>query len=289
MVDPSQPDVPPGLVSRIRQRLAKPLPLSPTPLPNRLRVMTYNIHHGANRFGVLNLEAIAHTIEGCSPDVAALQEVDRHWSRRSETMDQPSWFAERLGMQVSYAATLRRPARDPGSPPAEYGLAVLSRRPMATSLDRHYTGWQAEARGLLAVDLKFGDGGPATRARTQTVRVINTHLSVHDRRLRAYEIAQLLAFADDRSDPPTVVAGDFNAVTRSEALRSMREGYRDAWQAGRGSPATAGRRRIDYLWLSYHLRPVQTVVVRSPASDHFAVVSDLSLDQEPAPEGPTST
>jgi endonuclease/exonuclease/phosphatase family metal-dependent hydrolase len=287
MVDPSQPDVSPGLASRIRQRLTQPLPLSPTRLPNRLRIMTYNIHHGANRFGLLNLEAIAQTIQACSPDVAALQEVDRHWSTRSETMDQPSWFAERLGMQVSYAATLRHLGQDPHSPPAEYGLAVLSRRPMATSLDRHYAGWQAEARGLLAVEVPFSDGGHPTQ--TRIVRVINTHLSVHDRRLRTYEIAQLLAFADDRSDPPTVVAGDFNAATRSKALRSMRGSYRDAWQAGRGSPATAGRRRIDYLWLSRHFRPVQTVVVRSPASDHFAVVSDLSLDPEPAPGGSTST
>ena len=48
-----------------------------------MKVLTYNIHHGAGIDGVLDLERIAQVIEQSGADVIGLQEVDNHWSARS--------------------------------------------------------------------------------------------------------------------------------------------------------------------------------------------------------------
>jgi endonuclease/exonuclease/phosphatase family metal-dependent hydrolase len=259
----------------IRRRLSPAEPLRPRSDPSQLRVMTYNTHHGAGADDAFAIERVAATIESCAPDLVALQEVDRHWSERSGSLDQPSWYAGRLGLQVVYAANLVREPTDPRSPPGEYGLALLSRLPMESSGHHLYGGPHAEPRGLQSALITVpppSDAGQAPR----TVRLINTHLSVRDPRRREQEIRELLAYADSERDLPTVVAGDFNALTRARALRAMRTSYRDAWDVGLGSPATVFARRIDYLWMSRHFRPVQTVVIRSRASDHFALVSDLA-------------
>ncbi len=239
--------------------------------PTNVRVLTYNTHHGADRHEVLDTEAIAVTIESCHPDIVALQEVDRNWSDRSALMDQPAWYAERLAMAVHFAPNVVRVDETADGLAGEYGLAILSRTPLSAAAHRLYTRTSAESRGLVASLVSVDSPtGP------QDLRVINTHLSVRDRRLRELEIIELMSYADSEHDLPTVVAGDFNALTRSRALRAMRHSYRDAWEVGLGSPATSGGRRIDYLWTSAQLRPTQTVVVRSPASDHSALVSDLA-------------
>lgn len=261
------------LLRALGRRLARPRPLADHPAAGTFRVMTYNTHHGADRAGVEDIEAVAATIERCRPDVVALQEVDRHWSVRSRELDQAAWYAERLGVTGYYAPSLLRDPAD-GSPEAPgYGLALLSRLPSRAFRHQLYAAGPGEPRGMMEVLVEApGPAGAASR----TVRVVNTHLSVRAPRRREAETAQLVAWADPASDLPTVLGGDFNALARARSLRTVRSSYHDAWDVGLGDPATVPGRRIDYLWLSRHLIPVQTVVVRSPASDHFAVVSDLT-------------
>ena len=43
--------------------------------PLRLRVLSYNIHHGRGSDGKVDLERIAQVIRGAKPDIVALQEV----------------------------------------------------------------------------------------------------------------------------------------------------------------------------------------------------------------------
>ena len=54
---------------------------SPPTSPVRLRVVTYNIHHGEGTDGRIDLERIAALLSGMQPDIVALQEVDRNTSR----------------------------------------------------------------------------------------------------------------------------------------------------------------------------------------------------------------
>ena len=86
--------------------------------------------------GRLDLERIAGEIERGAADVIGLREVDRHWSSRSEFVDQAGWLARRLGVHVAYAANLDLVPLEPGQTRRQYGTAVLSRLPSSGAVTR---------------------------------------------------------------------------------------------------------------------------------------------------------
>jgi endonuclease/exonuclease/phosphatase family metal-dependent hydrolase len=90
-----------------------------------IRVMTYNIESGRGA-----IDGTVAAIRAQSPDIAALQEVDVHWAERSGFADQAAILAERLAMQVRFARIYRTSNGDPGKPPREFGVALLSRFPI---------------------------------------------------------------------------------------------------------------------------------------------------------------
>ena len=122
--------------------------------PARLRVLTYNIHHGEGTDGLIDLSRTAGVITATEPDLVALQEVDQE--------------TERTG-RVNQVAELERLTRLHGAfgkamdfSGGAYGVAVLSRWPVS-SLERH--GLPAtpdrEPRVALTVHVKAGEHGPA--------------------------------------------------------------------------------------------------------------------------------
>ncbi len=80
---------------------AAPAAAAPGHGPDRstdLRVMSFNIHHGADGDDVLDLERTAAVIEASGAEVISLQEVDDAWSSRSDFEDQAARLAELLDM-----------------------------------------------------------------------------------------------------------------------------------------------------------------------------------------------
>src|SRR5690606_78873 len=63
-----------------------------SPKPLRLRVLSYNIHHGEGIDGKLDLERIAKVILAVKPDLVAVQEVDQN-TERADKIDQPAELA----------------------------------------------------------------------------------------------------------------------------------------------------------------------------------------------------
>ncbi len=84
-----------------------------------LRVLTYNIHHGAGTDGVLDLSRIASIISAANPDIVSLQECD-NGVPRTNNVDEVARLAQLTGMQSYFAKA--RPL-DGGS----YGDGVLLR------------------------------------------------------------------------------------------------------------------------------------------------------------------
>ena len=62
-----------------------------------LRVLCWNIHHGAGTDGRIAIERIAAVIRGTNPDVVAFREVD-HGRTRSGRVDQAAELARLTGM-----------------------------------------------------------------------------------------------------------------------------------------------------------------------------------------------
>ncbi|GAB3743932.1 endonuclease/exonuclease/phosphatase family protein [Microlunatus parietis] len=236
-------------------------------------VISYNIHHGRGVDGVLDLERIARLIEDSGADVVALQEVDRHFGDRSDWVDQPAWFADRLRMHVSYGANLDLEPLTPGAPRRQYGTALLSRFPIVESSNTYLPKYPGqEQRGLLQATLAVHG---------QSVRVANTHLTHNnnaERQEQADAVRQLLS----GSRRPTVLAGDLNARPDVPEIKTLTAVLRDGWVgAGAGPgytyPVAAPASRIDYLLHSGNVITRSIEVPHSPASDHLPVVARMRV------------
>jgi endonuclease/exonuclease/phosphatase family metal-dependent hydrolase len=249
----------------------------PKPHDRELRVITFNIHHGADGAEQLDLERIARVIEDSGADVAALQEVDRHWSARSAFADQAAELGRRLQMRAVYAPNLDLDPLEAGQPRRQYGTAILSRFPIAwsrnTLLPRPNNG---EQRGLLEAVI---------RVRGVRVRLAGTHLqhnSALERAAQAQRIAELLAPARE----PVVLAGDLNAVPDAPELAPLLGMFADTWtRAGSGPgftiPVEAPDRRIDYVLTSPDVDARHAEVIATDASDHLPLVVDLAIPKAP--------
>jgi endonuclease/exonuclease/phosphatase family metal-dependent hydrolase len=242
--------------------------------PDRpLTVMTYNIHHGAGIDGVLDLERIAVLIEQSGADVIGLQEVDRHWSARSNWVDQPAWLAQRLKLHYAYAANLDLPPLNPGEPRRQYGTAILSRYPIKdftnTLLPKYPTG---EQRGLAVATIKV---------RGVELRFANTHLTSNNNAERLEQAQKVVALLGT-STAPTLLVGDLNARPDAPEIKTLTAVLNDTWPevgVGPGYTIEADNptARIDYLLHSSRLTPASAEVPTSLASDHLPVVASYTL------------
>lgn len=248
----------------------------PPAQPVSLAVLTFNIH-GALGHGGLHMERIAQEIEAWRADVVLLQEVDRH-RRRTRYVDQPAWFAERLGMHATYGVNVLRRPPGPGRPRQEYGTAILSRFPIVSwsnSMLPNRPG--LEQRGLLRATIQVG---------SQQVDVYNTHLQHTRGNIRILQMAAVRDLIDD-VQRPMILGGDFNAPPGSPTLRIALSLLRDPWPVvGEGPggtvPPRVPRRRIDFVLHDESFLPTAAQVLKSSISDHRAVRVVLELPQPPA-------
>jgi endonuclease/exonuclease/phosphatase family metal-dependent hydrolase len=250
-----------------------------------MRVMTYNIRHGhgsdlddPDAFGELDLGRIANVIRQVSPDIVALQEVDR-LHPRSHRLDQPAALGDMLGMESCFGKNVDYKE-------GEYGVAILSRHPITSFTNTPLPttdGW--EVRGVLEATVSVPGAGDIT--------VLNTHLQVGHVNTEAEaakergEQAAVIAGRLRELAEPVVLMGDFNAQPGDPELEPFAH-LVDAWTAaGDGGPgftipahpATRPEVRIDVIYLSdaFHVTSSR-VVTDHPAgyaSDHLPVVADV--------------
>ncbi|WP_432103848.1 endonuclease/exonuclease/phosphatase family protein [Streptomyces sp. bgisy091] len=120
------------------------------PGPRVLDVMSFNIHHAQGTDEVLDLDRIARVVRGSGADVVGLQEVDNHYSARSEWADQAAELAERLGWHVVFGANIDNPPPAGSDHRVQYGTAILSRFPITASESTWlFKSPDQEQRGLL--------------------------------------------------------------------------------------------------------------------------------------------
>ena len=243
---------------------------SPKHSPASLRVLTWNIHHGADPSGHVDLERIAAIIARVHPDLVGLQELDRHWGERSAGQDQPGWLAQRLGMHAVFGATVVRPR--PDGPDREYGIALLGREPWSHVRQAVYPPvGRLEPRGYLVATASNG------------LRICCTHLSAGAKAtagpVRDRQVAHLIQAMHAQPPPVALVVGDFNAAGLARPVLAMRRHWVDAvWQAGVGRTSTLvgpSPRRLDYVWVDPSWAVEQAVVLQTAVSDHRPVVVDV--------------
>lgn len=237
--------------------------------PVRLRILSYNIHHGQGMDGKLDLERIARVIQSVDPHVVALQEVDRG-VRRTRGVDEPGELGRLTGMTPIFERNIIYQGGD-------YGNAVLTRLPVTTwrnvHVPSHYVG---EQRGALVLELT---GPDAVRT---PIRFMATHIDYRpDDAERMDSVRKLEEVAREHPDMPTLLVGDLNSMPDSRVIKAFEEN----WTRSDSSPlltfpADKPDRRIDYVLVRPKARwkVVETRVIDVPvASDHRPLLVVLEL------------
>ncbi len=245
--------------------------------PHRpIRVMSYNVQHGQGVDDGLDLNRVAAEIGHSGADIVGLQEVDRHWSERSDFADQAAELARNLDMHVVYGANLDLDPLNPGEPRRQYGNAILSDAPIRewrnTLLPRSGS---LEQRGLLEVLVTM---------RGIPVRVFTTHLQHNSQQERIAQIAAIRAVIG-ASHESVVLTGDLNARPDTPEIDAITEDLVDAWTAagvGRGYTYSTENphARLDYVLHSNDVTTCSAAVLRTNGSDHLPVAADLALPRD---------
>ena len=270
-------DVGPGRLSGLEPPPTSALPaVGATGIQADLRVMSFNIHHGADDDDDLDLAAIARDIRASGADIIGLQEVDRH-KPRSDFVDQSAWLARHLGMYFAYGANVDRPPKKGQTKRRQYGTAVLSKYKIVSSRNYllrnvRYDKDPSQQRGLLETVIDLG--------RVQ-LRFYNTHLDHQRAEQRRQQINQVVAIAG-ASDLPAVLAGDFNTIPGTPEMHQVTTRFLDAFaergqDAGFSFPSERPSRRIDYILASGRFQVHGARVMETDSSDHRPIIADLTL------------
>lgn len=245
-----------------------------------LRIMSFNIAAGNG-----DLARVAAVIREYEPDIVGLQEVDVHWSGRSDYLDQAEELARELGMDAFFAPIYRIPHRDEGRPVREFGLAFLSRHPVRKAADHSLTRLSTQA-GDPQLERMGGFPEMIVEVGGQEIRIYNTHLDYRaDPRVREMQVGEMLEIIAPL-EGPVVVLGDLNARPGQEEIQPLLRKFKDSWSekgrdAGYTYPAHNPDRRIDYILVSDAIGVVDAEVVETEASDHRPLVVDLLLPGPP--------
>ena len=221
-----------------------------------MRILAYNIRHGAGMDLAIDLPRLAEVIKPLDADVVLLQEVDRG-CERSGGVDQMAEFGRLTGMHPYFGKFM-----DFGG--GEYGMGILTREEaLEWGVEELPPG--EEARSSLWV-------------RTKEAVFVGVHLY----RTEAERLAQarrlVTRFADEEG--PMVVAGDFNSEPNTAVMDYMAEHWRlvPKQDPSLTFPADVPRKEIDFMLY----RPAEAfevvesrVVEEAMASDHRPVLLEL--------------
>lgn len=233
-----------------------------------LKVLTYNIHHGQNAKGEIDLQNIANVILATNPDLVALQEVDSA-TARTKGIDQLKELASLTGMYTYFAKAMDY---DGGA----YGIAILSRLPITAS-ERvalpGSTGKEPRVAGIATIQLP-GDS---------LLLFVSTHLDAGNDPADRINQANALVQYFTPAKTPVILAGDLNAPPAAKETGILKQLFTDLTQAsGPTFPADTPSVKLDYIMIYPRQRydSVSTrVIEETVASDHRPVVCELKIKE----------
>ena len=228
-----------------------------------MRIVSFNIHHGTvGRRGRVDPARLGEVCAGFDADLIALQEVDQG-TYRARRADLAAVAAEACGMAHAFGASRWFPG-------GRYGNALLVRGTIQAwevvrlpkVPERRF--WQ-EPRTALCAEVRI-DG--------LDLWVACTHLAVPPRisTVQLDALTERLAFAPS----PKVLVGDLNRELDAVEPH-LRAIAMPVAHHGPSFPAHRPDQTIDHVATSPDLEVQTATIVRTPMSDHAALVVDLDL------------
>lgn len=231
----------------------------------RVRILSYNIHHGNPPAvsGKIDLDAIAKVILDSGADLVGIQEVDVRIPR-SRRVDQAHQLAQLTGMHYYFSKGIEYEG-------GEYGTLILSKYKIIGS--RRYELPMPEAgerRSLAVVDVILPTG--------KTISFANTHLDLSERNKVAQ--AGYINELGDWYDRPLILVGDLNAEPQSQAIAVLDTYFsRNVESNGPTHPNQQAKSEIDYIMVGKHCKFIWRAynTIASDASDHLPVFAEIEF------------
>lgn len=232
-----------------------------------LKVMSYNIHHGADKNEVNTLEKIGEFIKKSGAELVGLQEVDS-MCNRSGKIDQMKRLAEITGMHYGF---VRHFAYDGGA----YGLGILSRYPISDMRNDRITLVPKDEKkpslALLTAKINL------PRNREVLFATVHFALNAPSRLIQGEEV---IAFMKSRG-LSAVITGDLNANPDSKEIVQLGSYFSETGRSEMFTfPVGTPVKKIDYIMVS---KPNLEKVVGSRVyndvllSDHLPMLSIVRL------------
>lgn len=233
-----------------------------------VKVLTFNILHGATTRGDFNLDVLVNVIKESAPDFVALQEVDFK-TKRAKQYD----LTTELGWRAKMIPIFARAMKFDGG---EYGEGILSKYTfLATKNVALPYSKGNEPRAALEVIsiLKSGD----------TISFVATHLDhLENERDRIKQIKKINEVFT-KNKYPTILAGDLNDVPGSTPINLLEEFWKPSYNKISPKftfPSNNPSIKIDYVmcYPKDRWRIIKTEVIQDTvASDHCAYLVTLAL------------
>ncbi|GAA4451903.1 endonuclease/exonuclease/phosphatase family protein [Nibrella saemangeumensis] len=230
----------------------------------KITVLTYNIHHGANEQGRLNLIRVGQLIREHKPDLVALQELDSA-TTRSYGGYQMQQLANLTGMYPLFGKAIDLEA-------GAYGIGILSKYPILASQNIPLPNPDStEQRVILCAYVELPN--------QKTIRFCNTHLDHQSRLNRGMQLAmvnQMLRV----SIQPVIWAGDLNARPDEPGIQPIWNEWQDAGVRSKTPTLPHGNARIDYILTRRQSKftLLKYEVLKEPdTSDHQPVLATYLL------------
>jgi len=237
-----------------------------------IRVMTYNILHGARiDTKVIDLDKTAETIRELGADIVGLNEVRGEGDDPGYTA-QAEILAEKLGYYYFFAPAIFIHGKLP------YGNALVSKYPILDAEiigipdpeTREEKGYY-ETRCLLSAKIDIGDG--------KILQVFATHFGLmKDEQKNAVDtvVGQL-----KECGYPHVFMGDLNVTPDNEVLAPILDVMQDTepnlGEQKLSFPTDAPRIKIDYVMVSKDIKIVGAEIPRAGLSDHLPLYADIEI------------
>lgn len=234
-----------------------------------LRMITYNIHHGAPHNSTeISLENIAAVILKSEASVVAIQEMDR-FTKRSGNVDQGAELARLLNMEAYFSKSIDHEG-------GEYGIALFSKYPLVSTQRFDLPmAMPGEQRSLALAKVRLPNGKEFYFGST------HLDLNVPNRTAQAKELKEI----EKSLNAPLVIGGDFNAVPTSEEMILLKESFSiSCLEEGCPftSPAHHPRRAIDFFVYNSKFRDIfrfksSEAMIGEMASDHIPHVATFEI------------
>lgn len=233
-----------------------------------IKVMSFNIHHGANTENLATLDKMADLIKSSGADIVGLQEVDSV-CKRSGNVDQAKYLGEKSGLYYTF---VKHFSYDGGS----YGQALLSRFPIKSTHNKRLPVYSSTTNGEVALLVSS-----LSLPKNVNLNVAVAHLDYRNEASRVKQVDTLHKILKGYKRK-LILMGDMNATPESETMLQLMKEFELTQQPQQFTfPVKEPIKKIDYILVQKGkgIKSKEAVVLEDQSSDHRAIMSVLTLNK----------